>query len=300
VTLVPPSSIAPSTPPPSRELAGNLKEKAIRHIGKLPPFTPVLSKLLATLADEGASFGEIGALIEKDTVLAGNVLRLVNSALYGRRGTVNSVRHAVSLLGLNKVRNAAMSMSLAQMYGKLNIHKQWVHRQFNLRGVAEALLADQLAQLMHVEYPEGAFASGLLHHLGMLLSAIALPEEFDRMRNLYLQGVLDLEDCENEAWGFPHQALSAEILREWNLPAPIQRGVRTDLPPNPNATPTLAVVLDSASRIADRLQIPIQPWMRPANGLPAELYADAGLAPQGGKLLEAFHQEFDAIRAFFH
>jgi HD-like signal output (HDOD) protein len=89
-----------------------LQEKALGQLGKLPPFSPVLSKLMASLADEDVSFSEIAGWIEKDTVLAGNMLRLVNSALYGLRGTVNSVRHAVSLLGLSRIRNTAMSISL--------------------------------------------------------------------------------------------------------------------------------------------------------------------------------------------
>ena len=49
---------------------------------QLPPFSPILNRLLATLAREDVSFLKIADLIEKDTVLAGNVLRLVNSALY--------------------------------------------------------------------------------------------------------------------------------------------------------------------------------------------------------------------------
>ena len=43
------------------------------------------------------SFAKIADLIEKDTVLAGNILKLVNSALYGLSGTVNSIRHATEL-----------------------------------------------------------------------------------------------------------------------------------------------------------------------------------------------------------
>jgi HD-like signal output (HDOD) protein len=56
---------------------------------------------MANLAQEDVSFAKLADLIEKDTVLAGNILKLVNSALYSFPGTVNSVRHAVSLLGVN-------------------------------------------------------------------------------------------------------------------------------------------------------------------------------------------------------
>jgi HD-like signal output (HDOD) protein len=67
----------------------------LRGLDRLPPFSPILNRLLASLAREDASFGELAEVIEKDTVLAGNALRLVNSALYGFAGTVNSVATAV-------------------------------------------------------------------------------------------------------------------------------------------------------------------------------------------------------------
>ena len=85
-------------------LSTTLRDKALEAISKLPPFSPVLNKLMASLADDNISFAELAAVIEKDTVLAGSVLRLVNSAFYARRGTVNSVKHAVSVLGIGKLR----------------------------------------------------------------------------------------------------------------------------------------------------------------------------------------------------
>lgn len=94
------------------------KEQALRALAQLPPFSPILNRLIASLAQEDVSFAKISDLIEKDTALAGNVLRLVNSALYGLRGTVNSIRHAVSLLGIAKLRNATLSMSVARMWSQ--------------------------------------------------------------------------------------------------------------------------------------------------------------------------------------
>ena len=51
--------------------------------------------------------------------MAGNLLHLVNSALYARRGSINSVRHALSLLGINKLRNAVLGMSITRMWNQV-------------------------------------------------------------------------------------------------------------------------------------------------------------------------------------
>lgn len=286
---------------PNARKPHGVQEKALGQLGKLPPFSPVLNKLMASLADEDVSFSEIAGCIEKDTVLAGNMLRLVNSALYGLRGTVNSVRHAVSLLGLARIRNTAMSISLGQLYVKLNTHPQWSHRQFNLRCVSEAIMADQLAQHMDVDYPEGGFAAGLLHHLGLLLAAIAIQAEFEQVRVGYADGTHTLEECELMYWGFAHTELSAAILREWNLPKPIQSAVRTDLPiPAQQVPAPLSKVVLAAGRLSDRLAVPVQPWVRQPDGAPMDIFEELRLEAKAEKIQDRFQVEFDAIRSFFH
>ena len=69
--------------------------RILRSLDHLPAFSPIINRLLSTLAKQHVSFVELGELIKKDAVLAGNLLRVVNSALYGLRGTVNAVPHAI-------------------------------------------------------------------------------------------------------------------------------------------------------------------------------------------------------------
>src|SRR5712692_7373921 len=118
------------------------RERILGALDKLPPFSPVLTRLLATLADEDVSFGELAGIIETDTVLAGNILRLVNSPLYGRIATINSVRHAVAIIGTVKIRNLVLGMSVSRRWASLRVPKQWNIRQFNLHSLAVAVLAD--------------------------------------------------------------------------------------------------------------------------------------------------------------
>src|SRR2546430_13581322 len=92
------------------------KDVILGSLDKLPPFSPVLTRLLATLADEDVSFGELAAIIETDAVLAGNLLRVVNSPLYGRMSAINSVRHAVSILGSIKIRNLVLGLSVSRRW----------------------------------------------------------------------------------------------------------------------------------------------------------------------------------------
>ena len=282
--------------------AAAYRDRALASLGKLPPFSPVLNRLLATLADEDVSFRELGDLIEKDTVLAGNVLRLVNSALYGRRGTINSVRHAVSLMGLCKLRNTTLSLSMARLWNKAAWPKDFVPGAFNLHAVATAVLADQLAVELPVNYPEGAFTAGLLADVGLMLEALGLPTEFGRVRCHHLETGLPLAECERALLGLDHAELSGEVLARWNLPPPIQLAARSNHGPHSETAEgvTLGYVVDLAARAVEQLAIPVQPWCRPAQGDAAQTLAEAGLADQAERITGTFRTEFDALRTFFH
>jgi len=278
--------------------ASPYREKALKNLGKLPPFSPILNKLVATISDDDVSFVELADLIEKDIVLAGNVLRTVNSALYGRRGTINSVRHAVSLMGLAKIRNVTMSLSLARMWSSTGSTPGWFPAQFNLHAVACAILADQLAAELPVEYPEGAFTAGLLANIGMMLVAISLPEERQQIEADYLSGGGSLEDCERKLLGLTHADLSMEVLQQWNLPLPIQLAVLNHHGRHriTETGVTLSYVLEQADVLSLQLAIPVQPWIRPDNTHPVSTLANLGVPEE---LLQSFKAEFDTIRAFF-
>lgn len=229
VPLIPKSAI-------SAALA--LKHKALRALGDLPPFPAILTRLIASLSGESVSFAKLGDLIEKDAVIAGNLLHLVNSALYARRGTINSVRHALSLLGVDKVRNAVLGMSITRMWSRVTMPASWSMARFNIHSSDTAILSDLLAQRLPVNYPEGAFVAGLLHDVGRMLIARALPAEHDRILAMHESGVPYLES-ELQVLGWTHPELSAEALAFWNLPEPISTAVRNHHVPDVESPPPM-------------------------------------------------------------
>jgi len=77
-----------------------------------------------------------------------------------------------------------------------------------------------------VEYPEGAFAAGIFHDLGLLLIAVAFHASHGRIQRLLEAGYGSVAECEMEVLGVSHADLSADALALWNLPVDIQRAVR--------------------------------------------------------------------------
>ena len=315
-----PTAILPETGAPASNVlpASNiLREKALRALGSLPPFSPVLNRLLASLASEDVSFTKLADLMEKDTVVSGNVLHLVNSAMFARRGTVNSVRHALSLLGVNKLRNAVLGMSISRMWNATRTPPHWSMANFNMHSVATAQLADMLAQKIPVVYPEGAFVAGLLHDVGLLLIAVGLPVESAKTFEASQNQGCSLADAERELLGFTHADLSADALATWNLPRPIQEAVRDhhletpgghlpgnresrrEAPGAPGTELPLATLIRSADRYVDSAGISIEAAAVSPVADPSAL-ASIGMSPELERsVIAEFEIEFAAMKPFF-
>jgi len=260
---------------------------------------------MASLAGEDVSFVVLGDLIEKDTVVAANILRVVNSAAYARRGTVNSVRHALSVLGVEKVRNTVLAMSISRMLNQGKPPAGWSMERFNKHAAAVAMLSDLLVQKVRTEYPEGAFVAGLLHDIGRLLIAMGLPREYAEIATLHQQSSKSWFECEQEVLGFHHAGLSADAMHEWKLPDPIRDAIQWHHEPPAmvkGKLASLARVLHAADVYVDGLGHSIEVDRRPGA---AETDGMAGIESLGlapdvqERVLEQFHLEHSAIAQFY-
>jgi HD-like signal output (HDOD) protein len=273
----------------------------MRSLDQLPPFSPVLNRLLASLADEEVSLAEIAGLIERDTVLSANVLRMVNSALYGRRGTVSSVRAAVSILGLLRIRNVAIGLSVGRMWGRLETPRSWNMERFNAHSAAVAVLSDLLVQQVETDYAEGAFAGGLLHDLGRLMIATSLPDEYEQIQAQRLATGHSEENLEFALLEVTHPELSAAALSKWNLPVPIQRAVlyhhQPELDPARARGRTLSQVLHAANVLACHFGYGMLEGRPLSTGAEASALEALGWTGRLEDLEQDFESEFSAYRS---
>lgn len=277
------------------------RERALKSLERLPPFSPVLNRVLASIVRDDVSLAELAGLIEKDTVLAGNVLRLVNSALYGLKGSVNSVRHAVAIIGLLKLRNVLLGMSVSRLWRNVRTPPGWYPATFNLHSVAVAILADMLVEVAPVEYAEGAFVAGLLHDVGKLLVAIGLPREYALLRRLLEAGECSWVECDRRIIGTDHAELSAEVLKRWELPVAIQCAVRFHHAPElaNQGKPHLAHVVHAANLLATDLGYSmLPPGVEPLRDSSLAI-AMLGASEALPHLVERFRAEFEVVRELF-
>jgi len=133
---------------------------------------------LINLVRKQASTDEIEEVLKRDPTLSFNLLRFINSAGFGARSEVTSFRHAVMLLGLNRLfKWAALLMTTS----KAGDTPPAVGATAVVRGRLMELLA---AELLAPEEADNAFVTGVFSMLDTMLgmpmqaalASIALPE----------------------------------------------------------------------------------------------------------------------------
>ena len=133
-----------------------------RLLARLPAFSPMAVKLRSVLADERTTFNDVARLIALDPVLAGEVLRLANSGLYGRRFEVRSVLTAIAILGFGKLSQIAVTAVLWRGFPRRTtpfVRDWWRH------SIAAALVARQSSKHLGLV---NAYTAALLHGVGQL------------------------------------------------------------------------------------------------------------------------------------
>lgn len=148
------------------------------HVQDLPTLPEVMTEILDTIADEASSAGDLTALLEKDHAISARVLRLANSAFYGLRTRVDSIRRAVVVIGFDAVRHLALATTV---FDALASRRQfalvpedfWMH-SLGAAKAAQLLTKQYCRQASH----DGCFTAGLLHDLGKYVLALVLKAEY--------------------------------------------------------------------------------------------------------------------------
>ncbi len=205
-------------------LEAGLVRSLVERIQDLLPLPHTVNAILEAVNDPYASLSRVSEAILRDQALTAKVLKLINSAYYGMHTQVTTVSHAVNLLGLTKIKNLAMAISLAEglyRFSGLPFGRGalWHHSQ--ACGVATSLLASAAGYAN----PEEALIVGLIHDIAKALWTELFPERFmAAIKAVHLEGRDPLE-MEIKYLAVPHATVGAWMIEKWQLPEIFQKAV---------------------------------------------------------------------------
>jgi putative nucleotidyltransferase with HDIG domain len=195
----------------------NKLEKIRLFVDKMPSLSTTVSKVLEICSRPDTVPNDLNRVISLDPVLAGQVLKLINSAYYSLMNKVTSLTRAIIMLGLNTVKNLALSTAIIRSVSQAKKSRALPIRAFWAHSIAVGVMAKLLAagRGLSLAEREEYFVAGLLHDLGK----IPIGDEYTEVLARVGTAQEPLVTVEQQVLGLDHEEVGAMIATKWKLNA---------------------------------------------------------------------------------
>jgi len=183
---------------------------------------PVKPQILTELQQEQSrpepcpnAYAEI---VAKDVALSANILKTINSPLFGLNRAISDIKQSVMMLGTDNVTNIASFFQLRQAFsGKSAIshEKYWdtAMETANMIGII----------LDHMDFKndcptEDAYAFGLFRDCGIPLMAMKFPDYKDVLMEANANYDTVFTEIEDQHYSTNHAVVGYFVANSWNLP----------------------------------------------------------------------------------
>jgi len=199
------------------------KEKRLirvqHYISKMPSLSTTVTKVLQICNSPTTSPNDLNRVISLDPVLTGRVLRLINSAYYAMPNQITSLTRAIIMLGLNTVKDLALSTAVLESLGGSEAFQALSMDDFWTHSICSGVTAKFLAGIKRVPPAdrEQYFVAGLLHDLGKIPLNNCFAEEYVLAVESAKNKNMPLHQAENTIFGIDHCMVGSMIAEKWQL-----------------------------------------------------------------------------------
>lgn len=254
------------------EPVAETKDKKPWALRSLPPLPAVAMQVLNLLDDPEVEMKKVVNLLRGDPAISAELLRVANSALYGFVQRIDTIGHALVVLGTENVKRLALTVALGKFsQGFLrneNLRVCWDH------SVACGMLCEELAVELNLP-KDRAYTAGLLHDVGRLALLVSYPTEYGSLLDVARQEGFDQLECERQLFDIDHCAAGQWLARHWNLPADLSLAIAQHHEAVLQKPGPLTPLVRCACRLADHLGFSV--LETPPVGTIAEILADLPL-----------------------
>jgi HD-like signal output (HDOD) protein len=179
----------------------------------LPPFNAIASQALALTTDSDADLKQFSEVIAGDPAFTADVLFLANSSLFGFPSRMHSLRHAVALLGLDRIKALAVTVAMRGFLGKRSplVHQCWQH------SVACAVVCEEISGIFDLP-GDCVYTAGIMHDIGRLGLLKSYPTEMTTVLSRQYLDTQAILRAEREALTVDHACAGSWLIGHWALP----------------------------------------------------------------------------------
>lgn len=199
-------------------LTPELERKLMTAVERMPAFPKSVQTVLEMTRNINCLPKDLVGVIEKDPVMTVKILRVINSAYYSLPNKITSVGQSVVYLGINTIKNLALSFAAVGILPRFNTSGFDIQRY-----LLHSLTVAAVSRILCEKYaraetdPTDCYIAGLLHDFGKVVFAQFMAGEF--LQALAVAADLDkpLYVAEQEVIGADHAYVGALLAKKWQF-----------------------------------------------------------------------------------
>ena len=225
----------------------------LNQIDSFPALPATVNRVIEITSNPESSANDLMQAILPDQSMCIAILKLANSAFFGRPRKVASIEEAIVVLGFQEIRNIILTQEVFNSFQKLkNTRKQdidalWQHSL--TCGLAAKIIATHTTGYS----PSQLFIAGLIHDIGKLAILMILPNSYNPGQGLSEQLQRAFFPEEEEKIGISHNSVGMRLLNRWLFPEQLCASAgyhhRPDTAPDDAAFPMIIQMANILSHI---------------------------------------------------
>lgn len=227
--------------------------ETLSRLEAVPSRKANFSELIRLLYDENTPIEKIGAALAKEPGMSARLLRISNSPIFGKAGSIETLDDAIGLLGINLVVSMAVAhkmfaVEVPSPISKLNVEELWAHC------IKVSMIVRKVGN--HLKLPRGvirdACTAAIIHDIGKLVLAYSLPEGYAAACTRASSDQMPLWQAECAIFGNTHAGVGGSLLKLWGLPPGVVHAVAMHHTPHCSGetTPGPATLLHIADAVS--------------------------------------------------
>ena len=216
---------------------------------EIPSLSRSIEQVMLKVAEE-ASIQHITNVILKDYSLTLRILRTANSALHNRSGRqIYSISHAVTLLGVELVREMATGVVLLEHFRKRSPGL----KELILLSLLTANHAREVADRIGYAKREEAYLCGMFRNLGEVLVACYHPRGYAGVLLRVQEERVPVAQACFDVLGFDYDAAGQAVASQWRIPESVRECMSDRVVRLRRAPSTEAERLEALTHFAHKL-----------------------------------------------
>jgi len=183
---------------------------------KLPPFPQAAQKVIELLQDPDVGVDRLVEVVKLDPSLTADVLKAVNSPLYGLLTKVDNLSQALTLLGNKTFSEIVFTSASAKLLGQEQAGYDLEQGELWQHSLATALMTQIIARETGRTAGPALYTAALLHDIGKVVISSFVRNKYEEIKELIAGGLPFLE-AERKVLGLDHAELGSRMASEWNF-----------------------------------------------------------------------------------